>query len=116
MNASVLWLHEIGMADHDQVGGKNSSLGEMIRELSAAQVSVPGGYATSAAAFERYLAQGALDQRIAARLVDLNVDDTHALAAAGAEIRAWIMATPLTATLESAIRAAYRKLSADSGQ
>jgi pyruvate,water dikinase len=116
LNASVLWLHEIGMADHDQVGGKNSSLGEMIRELSAAQVSVPGGYATSAAAFAQYLAQDALDQRIAARLVCLNVGDTHALAAAGAEIRAWIMATPLTATLEDAIRDAYRKLSADSGQ
>lgn len=116
MNASVLWLHEIGMADHDQVGGKNSSLGEMIRELSAAQVSVPGGYATSAAAFAQYLAQDALDQRIAARLVGLDVGDTHALAAAGAEIRAWIMATPLTATLKGAIRDAYRKLSADSGQ
>jgi len=67
LNAPVLWLHEIGMADHDQVGGKNSSLGEMIRELSAAQFRA-GGYATSAAAFAQYLAQGALDQRIAARL------------------------------------------------
>ena len=116
MNAPVLWLHEIGMADHDQVGGKNSSLGEMIRELSAAHVSVPGGYATSAAAFAQYLAQDALDQRIAARLHGLNVEDSQSLAAAGAEIRAWIMATPLTATLESAIRDAYRKLSLDNGQ
>ncbi|EQD59772.1 phosphoenolpyruvate synthase, partial [mine drainage metagenome] len=116
MNAPVLWLHEIGMADHDQVGGKNSSLGEMIRELSAAHVSVPGGYATSAAAFAQYLAQGALDQRIAARLHGLNVEDSQSLAAAGAEIRAWIMATPLTATLEGAIRDAYRKLSLDNGQ
>ncbi|WP_297924893.1 phosphoenolpyruvate synthase [Metallibacterium sp.] len=116
MNAPVLWLHEIGMADHDQVGGKNSSLGEMIRELSAAHVSVPGGYATSAAAFAQYLAQDALDQRIAARLHSLNVEDSQSLAAAGAEIRAWIMATPLTATLESAIRDAYCKLSLDNGQ
>ena len=116
MNAPVLWLHEIGMADHDQVGGKNSSLGEMIRELSAAHVSVPGGYATSAAAFAQYLAQDALDQRIAARLHGLNVEDSQSLAAAGAEIRAWIMATPLTASLEGAIRDAYRKLSLDNGQ
>ncbi|MHB1991488.1 phosphoenolpyruvate synthase [Metallibacterium scheffleri] len=116
MNAPVLWLHEIGMADHDQVGGKNSSLGEMIRELSAAHVSVPGGYATSAAAFAQYLAQDALDQRIAARLHGLNVEDSQSLAAAGAEIRAWIMATPLTAPLEGAIRDAYRKLSLDNGQ
>jgi pyruvate,water dikinase len=116
LNAPVLWLHEIGMADHDQVGGKNSSLGEMIRELSAAHVSVPGGYATSAAAFAQYLAQDALDQRIAARLHGLNVEDSQSLAAAGAEIRAWIMATPLTASLEGAIRDAYRKLSLDNGQ
>jgi pyruvate,water dikinase len=116
LNAPVLWLHEIGMADHDQVGGKNSSLGEMIRELSAAHVSVPGGYATSAAAFAQYLAQDALDQRIAARLHGLNVEDSQSLAAAGAEIRAWIMATPLTAPLEGAIRDAYRKLSLDNGQ
>jgi pyruvate,water dikinase len=116
LNAPVLWLHEIGMADHDQVGGKNSSLGEMIRELSAAHVSVPGGYATSAAAFAQYLAQDALDQRIAARLHGLNVEDSQSLAAAGAEIRDWIMATPLTASLEGAIRDAYRKLSLDNGQ
>ncbi len=104
------------MGDHDQVGGKNSSLGEMIRELSAAQVSVPGGFATSAAAFARFLAQNALDQRIAARLHGLDVEDSQALAAAGAEIRAWIMATPLTAELDTAVREAYRRLSAEHAQ
>ena len=116
MNSPVLWLHEIGLADHDQVGGKNSSLGEMIRELAAAQVSVPGGYATTARAFEQFLAQDGLHQRIGVRLRGLDVEDTAALAAAGAEIRAWIMATPLPADLESAIRAYYRTLSADNGQ
>ena len=116
MNSPVLWLHEIGLADHDQVGGKNSSLGEMIRELAAAQVSVPGGYATTARAFEQFLAQDGLQQRIGVRLRGLDVEDTAALAAAGAEIRAWIMATPLPADLESAIRAYYRTLSADNGQ
>ena len=116
MNSPVLWLHEIGLADHDQVGGKNSSLGEMIRELAAAQVSVPDGYATTAHAFEQFLAQDGLHQRIGVRLRGLDVEDTAALAAAGAEIRAWIMATPLPAELESAIRAYYRTLSADNGQ
>ncbi len=116
MNSPVLWLHEIGLADHDQVGGKNSSLGEMIRELAAAQVSVPDGYATTARAFEQFLAQDGLHQRIGVRLRGLDVEDTAALAAAGAEIRAWIMATPLPAKLESAIRAYYRTLSADNGQ
>ena len=116
MNSPVLWLHEIGLADHDQVGGKNSSLGEMIRELAAAQVSVPGGYATTARAFEQFLAQDGLHQRIGVRLRGLDVEDTAALAAAGAEIRAWIMATPLPAELQSAIRAYYRTLSADNGQ
>ncbi len=116
MNSSVLWLHEIGLADHDQVGGKNSSLGEMIRELGAAEVAVPGGFATTARAFAQFLAQGGLDARIAKRLEGLDAADTAALAAAGSEIRRWIMQTPLQTDLDERIRASYRKLCADSGQ
>ncbi len=115
MKAPVLWLHQIGLADHDQVGGKNASLGEMIRELAAAQVAVPGGFATSADAFAQFLAQGGLDARIQARLAGLDVDDTQALTAAGSAIRQWILATPLQATLEQAIRSAYAQLSQDNG-
>ncbi len=115
MNSSVLWLNEIGLADHDQVGGKNSSLGEMIRELGAAKVAVPGGFATTARAFAQFLAQGGLDARIAKRLEGLDAADTAALAAAGSEIRRWIMATPLQTDLEERIRTSYRKLCADSG-
>ena len=98
------------MTDVDTVGGKNSSLGEMISQLSAAGVRVPGGFATTAAAFRSFLDHGGLRQRINDRLSSLNVDDVRALAACGAEIRRWVIETPLPADLESEIRAHYQAL------
>ncbi|MFM7965548.1 MAG: PEP/pyruvate-binding domain-containing protein, partial [Betaproteobacteria bacterium] len=98
------------MTDVDTVGGKNSSLGEMISQLAAAGVRVPGGFATTAAAFRAFLDHGGLRQRINDRLSSLNVDDVRALAACGAEIRRWVIETPLPADLESEIRAHYQAL------
>ncbi|MFZ9391507.1 MAG: phosphoenolpyruvate synthase, partial [Burkholderiaceae bacterium] len=98
------------MTDVDTVGGKNSSLGEMISQLAAAGVRVPGGFATTAAAFRAFLDHGGLRQRIHDRLSSLNVDDVRALAACGAEIRRWVAETPLPADLESEIRTHYQAL------
>jgi pyruvate,water dikinase len=98
------------MTDVDTVGGKNSSLGEMISQLAAAGVRVPGGFATTAAAFRAFLDHGGLRQRIHDRLSSLNVDDVRALAACGAEIRRWVVETPLPADLESEIRTHYQAL------
>src|SRR5258708_23049704 len=86
----VAWLKDLRMADLAQVGGKNASLGEMIGGLAAAGVQVPGGYATTARAFEQFLSAGQLDQRIAERLKRLDPSDRTALAHCGAEIRRWI--------------------------
>ena len=52
LNENILWLHELRLADLARVGGKNSSLGEMIGHLANLGVSVPGGYATTAEAFK----------------------------------------------------------------
>jgi len=103
----ILWLDELGMADLDKVGGKNSSLGEMIGNLSQLGVNVPGGFATTADAFREFLEQSGLDARIQAELEPLDPEDTRALAATGSRIREWIMNTPLQAGLEDAIRKAY---------
>ena len=46
------------------VGGKNASLGEMISNLNEAGVSVPGGFATTAAAYRSFLAADGLDKRL----------------------------------------------------
>lgn len=111
MEARVIGLEKLGKHDVELVGGKNSSLGEMIRHLSNAGVSVPGGFATTAAAYREFLDQSGLNARIQAELAQLNVDDVNALAETGAKIRQWIVETPLTATLEQEIRAAFTALS-----
>ena len=55
--SNVLWLHDLRLSDLAQVGGKNSSLGEMIGQLADLGVSVPGGFATTADAFKAFLVQ-----------------------------------------------------------
>lgn len=111
MEARVIGLEKLGKHDVELVGGKNSSLGEMISHLSNAGVAVPGGFATTAAAYREFLDQSGLNARIQAELAQLNVDDVNALAETGAKIRQWIVETPLTATLEQEIRAAFTALS-----
>ncbi|MCH7313541.1 phosphoenolpyruvate synthase [Acinetobacter sp. ANC 3882] len=111
MEARVIGLEKLGKHDVELVGGKNSSLGEMISHLSNAGVSVPGGFATTAAAYREFLDQSGLNARIQAELVQLNVEDVNALAETGAKIRNWIVETPLTATLEQEIREAFAALS-----
>jgi pyruvate,water dikinase len=113
--ANILWLHDLRLADLAQVGGKNSSLGEMIGELSGLGVSVPGGFATTADAFRAFIAHNQLHQRIFDRLASLDVEDVGALTAAGREIRGWVIDAPLQPDLDADIRQAYAKLCADNG-
>src|SRR5258706_3878581 len=109
----VAWLKDLRMADLAQVGGKNASLGEMIGGLAAAGVQVPGGYATTAKAFEQFLSAGQLDRRIAERLKRLDPNDVTALAQCGAEIRGWIEQAAFPGDVESQIRAYYHELVKD---
>jgi len=106
----ILWLDELRLSDLGKVGGKNSSLGEMIGNLSKLGVSVPGGFATTAEAFKQFIAQSGLAERIQKRLAALNVDDVDALTKAGKEIRQWVIDTPLIPTFDKAVREAYATL------
>ncbi len=110
--ALVAPFEHLRMHDVETVGGKNASLGEMISQLAASGVRVPGGFATTAHAFREFLAHNGLALRIEARLATLNTEDVRALAEAGAEIRHWIEATPFPPALEAAIRAEFVKLTA----
>lgn len=112
--ALVVPFEQLRMTDVEVVGGKNASLGEMISQLSASGVRVPGGFATTARAFREFLTHNHLTERINARLARLNVDDVRALAEAGAEIRAWVHDAPFPPALETGVREAYAKLAADS--
>ncbi|HNQ76142.1 MAG TPA: phosphoenolpyruvate synthase, partial [Pseudothauera hydrothermalis] len=112
MTRYVIPFAELRMSDVEQVGGKNASLGEMISQLPSS-VRVPGGFATTAAAYREFLAHGGLADRINAALDALDVDDVDALAATGAQIRQWIVDTPFPAQLENEIRAAYEQITAE---
>ena len=79
--ALVAPFEQLRMTDVEVVGGKNASLGEMISQLAATGVRVPGGFATTAHAFREFLKHGGLTEKINARLAALNTDDVRALAA-----------------------------------
>ena len=115
MNDNILWLHALRLSDLARVGGKNSSLGEMIGHLAGLGVSVPGGFATTAEAFKDFIAHNTLHQRIFDRLAKLDVEDVPALNAAGAEIRSWVIDAPLQPQLDTDIRTAYAQLCAENG-
>jgi len=103
------------MTDVGDVGGKNASLGEMISQLAAKGVRVPGGFATTADAYREFLAHQGLADKINAALDALNVDDVDALAKTGAQIRQWVVDTPFPAKLEEEIKKEYEALIAVSG-
>ncbi|APP74287.1 phosphoenolpyruvate synthase [Xanthomonas vesicatoria] len=115
MNENILWLHELRLVDLARVGGKNSSLGEMIGNLAGLGVSVPGGYATTAEAFKDFIAHNDLSKRIFDKLATLDVEDVTALTAAGKEIRGWVIDAPLQPELDRDIRTAYEQLCAENG-
>lgn len=110
MSDQVLWFNQLGMNDVNRVGGKNASLGEMISGLYSKGVQVPDGFATTASAYNEFIAYQGLGDRINKALDELDVEDVNALVKTGAEIRQWILDTPFPATLDSAIDEAFTQL------
>ncbi len=115
MTEHVLWFNQLGMHDVDKVGGKNASLGEMIQNLSSSDITVPNGFATTASAFWEFLEQSGLKDKINNALDALDIEDIKALTKLGAEIRQWVIDTPLTSSFEASIRAAYEQMMTESG-
>ena len=111
MEPYVIKLDELGMNDVETVGGKNASLGEMISNLGNLGVTVPGGFATTAAAYREFLNADGLDDRIHSLLDNLDVDDIDALTEAGTNIRRWVLDQPLPKRLMEEIQAAWDELS-----
>ena len=113
MSENVRWFAELGLADLEQVGGKNSSLGEMINNLSGLGVRVPNGFATTADAYRRFIGDTGLADKINSQLAGLDTDDVAELARVGSEIRAAVVGQPFPPALEADIRAAYERLAND---
>lgn len=111
---AVLWLEELGIADVPIVGGKNASLGELVRQLGDAGVRVPGGFATTAQAFREFIAVNAIEPAIRDHIRRYRAGDVT-LQDAGHEIRALMLASTLPADLAEQIRAAYVELGERTG-
>ena len=112
---NVIWFENLRMTDVENVGGKNASLGEMISQLTEKGVRVPGGFATTADAYRRFLAHEGLSERINAALAALDVEDVVELARVGKEIRQWVLDTPFPPELDADIQVAWEKMVADAG-
>jgi pyruvate,water dikinase len=108
----VINFDKLGMGDVEVVGGKNASLGEMICNLSSLGVDVPGGFATTAAAYREFLQTNGLGKRINETLDGLDVEDISALSSAGKQIREWVVETELPERLTVDIRTAWEEMSA----
>ena len=109
--ALVINLDQLGKDDIDMVGGKNASLGEMISHLSDLGVSVPGGFATTSNAFNRFLTETGLLDKINNELKALDVNDVNKLAETGKKIRTWIIEQELPSDLEQEVRQSFETMS-----
>ncbi|MGP1606054.1 MAG: phosphoenolpyruvate synthase [Moraxella sp.] len=110
MTTQVIAFNQLGRHDVEIVGGKNASLGEMISHLQPLGVNVPNGFATTADAFNCFLNETGLLDKINAELHTLDVDDVEALAATGKKIRGWVIEQTLPKSLEDEIRQYYQEL------
>jgi pyruvate,water dikinase len=111
----VIPLKDLGLNDIETVGGKNASLGEMIANLSSAGVCVPGGFASTAQAYREFLQQDGLADRIDSLLQKLDTDNIEQLTTTGAQIRQWVLDTPLPDPIREQIIAAWDAMRADQG-
>jgi pyruvate,water dikinase len=108
--ALILWFEEVGIADIPLVGGKNASLGEMIRQLKPKGVNVPNGFATTAYAFRHFIEKAGLEVKLRELFADLDVEDMTNLRDRGREARALVLSTPFPNDLQMAIAMSYQKL------
>jgi pyruvate,water dikinase len=108
--ALLLWFEEVGITDIPLVGGKNASLGEMIKQLTPKGVSVPGGFATTANAYRRFIEAGGLEKKLRELFADLDVEDVNNLREKGKEARSLLLHTPFPQDLQDEITKAYKEM------
>jgi pyruvate,water dikinase len=110
----IKWFADITIDDVPLVGGKNASLGEMVRELASKGVKVPNGFAITAEAFRHFIREAQLDERIRATLADLDTHDMANLRERAHAVRQAILSATLPTDLQTLIEAAYRQLQGSS--
>jgi len=106
----IKWFEELKIEDVPLVGGKNASLGEMIRSLTDKGVNVPGGFAITAFAYKYTIEKEGIHKKIEEILSDLDTHDVHNIAERGQKIRELIKNTPIPEELEKEIRTYYKEM------
>ncbi len=112
----IKWFEELNIKDVPLVGGKNASLGEMIRNLGDKGVSVPSGFAITAYAYKYMIEKEGVDKKIMEILSDLDTHDVNNLAERGQRIRELIKNTPIPPELENEIRKYYQEMESRYGK
>ena len=112
----IRWFRDLSLADLPLVGGKNASLGEMVRQLAPLGVRIPDGFAITAPAYRAALDQGGCWDELHHLLDKLDKRDTKALARAGARAREIVYAAPMPESVERGIRQAWRTLQEQLGE
>ncbi len=109
-NQYIRWFENLTSDDVSMVGGKNASLGEMIRSLKDEGVRVPDGFATTAEAYRKFLEANQLNEKIKSHLSELEGEKTP-LEQVGKSIRKLFRSAEFPEDIASEIREAYDKLS-----
>lgn len=106
----IIWLEHLGRDDVAKVGGKNASLGELIRNLVPRGIAVPAGFATTADAYWQYVDANGIRNEIAGLIRDWQ-QSKLTLAETGSAIRKFFLRGDWPEDLADAIRKAYVSLS-----
>ncbi|MCC7502847.1 MAG: phosphoenolpyruvate synthase [Flavobacteriales bacterium] len=109
------WLHEVQLSDIDTVGGKNASLGEMIRNLGQLGVQVPGGFVVTVASYQAFIAHNVLDQKIRDIVAKLDVDDVENIRRTGLAVRTLVKNGTFPPDIEKGIIERYAEMSKQYG-
>jgi len=110
----IKWFADISIEDVPLVGGKNASLGEMVRELASKGVKVPDGFAITAEAYRFFIREAGIDERIRTTLADLDTHDMVNLSERGHAVRQAILNASLPPDLQGLIGEAYCQLQGSS--
>ena len=112
----IKWFEDLRIGDVPLVGGKNASLGEMIRNLGEKGVNVPSGFAITAYAYKYMIEKEGVDKKIKDILFDLNTHDVRNIAERGEKIRDLIKRTPMPKELEEEISKYYKEMEKQYGK
>jgi pyruvate,water dikinase len=107
----VRQLETLGINDIALVGGKNASLGEMIQNLKSQEIEVPGGFAVTVDAYDAFISENQLKDKIEEELKGLDATDIIQLRKAGSQIRNLISNGKFPHLVEKKVLSAYYELS-----